>query len=116
MSKYAEYMRSIDNNRTIYDFGEVGASVTYDVELNQTEIAFLTRKGDDLDFISRHTFINQIGSASHNGLSFTTARSCQHQSVLSVGGGSFALGRIKFFKQVIDGHSKGIWLISIGLG
>ncbi len=37
MSKYAEYMRSIDNNRTIYDFGEVGASVTYDVELNQTE-------------------------------------------------------------------------------
>ena len=27
MSKYAEYMRSIDNNRTIYDFGEVGASV-----------------------------------------------------------------------------------------
>ena len=54
MSKYAEYMRSIDNNRTIYDFGEVGASVTYDVELNQTEIAFLTRKGDDLDFDGSH--------------------------------------------------------------
>ena len=54
MSKYAEYMRSIDNTRTIYDFGEVGASVTYDVELNQTEIAFLTRKGDDLDFDGSH--------------------------------------------------------------
>ncbi len=73
-------------------------------------------KGDDLDFIGWHTFINQISGTGNNRFSFTTARSCQHQSVLSIGGGSFALGRIKFFKQVIDGHSKGNWLISIGLG
>lgn len=54
MSKYSEYIRSMDDNRTVYDFGDVGASVVYDSELNQTEIAFLTRKGDDLDFDGSH--------------------------------------------------------------
>ena len=54
MSKYAEYIRSVDDNRTVYDLGEVGASVVYDAELNQTEVAFLTRKGDDLDFDGSH--------------------------------------------------------------
>lgn len=61
MSKYSQYISSIDGNRTEYHFGDVGARVVYDPELNQTEIARLKFLNDDdsygYDYDSSHNIL-----------------------------------------------------------